>query len=56
MFFSFLQAKMCAPEKSAASQKFCVPERARSVMGAQFVQACLTLFILRVRRSAFLTA
>ena len=25
MFFSFLQGKMGAPEKSGASQKFCVP-------------------------------
>ena len=37
--FFFLQDKMCSPEKSGASQRFCVPERARSTLGAQFVQA-----------------
>lgn len=30
---------MCSPEKSGASQRFCVPERARSTLGLQFVQA-----------------
>ena len=39
MVFCFLQGKMCAPEKSGASQRFCPPERARSASGAQFVQA-----------------
>ena len=31
---------MCAREKSDASQRFWVPERARSASGAQFFQAC----------------
>ena len=43
MIFSFLQGKICAPEKSGASQRFCTPERAQSASGAQFVQACCKL-------------
>ena len=33
---------MWTPEKSDAFQRFCVPDRARSASGAQFVQACKT--------------
>ena len=39
MIFSFLQGKMCEPEKSGVSQGFCVPERARSSSGEQFAKA-----------------
>ena len=39
MFFSFLQDKMCGPEKSCASQRLCAYDSARSTSGAQFVQA-----------------
>ena len=35
---------MCSLEKSGASQKFYVPERAWSASGAQFVQACETTY------------
>ena len=30
MIFSFLQCKICAPEKSGASQRFGAPERAQA--------------------------
>ena len=37
MIFSFLQAKICTPEKSDASQGFCAPERARSTSSTIFL-------------------
>ena len=39
MVSSFLTDKMCVPKNSAVSQSFCLPECARSVTGALFVQA-----------------
>ena len=37
--FLYLQGKMCAPEKSGASKRLCLPESTRLASGAQFVQA-----------------
>ena len=53
MFFSFLQDKMCAPEKSGASQRFWVPEPARSTQGIQFVQACEAVTWMYSAKSLF---
>ena len=30
MIFSFLQGKICAPDKSGASQRICAPDRRRA--------------------------
>ena len=37
--FSFLQCKICTPEKSGAFQRFCMPEHVSSASDMQFVQA-----------------
>ena len=39
----FLQSKMCTPEKSGSSQRFCSPERVRLSSGAHFVQVCYSI-------------
>ena len=53
MVFSFLQGKMCASEKSAASRKFYAPERSRSASCAYFSQNWDTRGVFRTQSNIY---
>ena len=59
MFFSFLQGRLWAPEKSGASQRFCAPERAWPASEVQFLQACclsgIFIQVKNIKNFAFFT-
>ena len=43
LIFSFLQSKMCAPEKLCSPQRFYLSGRTQLASGAQFVQAWIVI-------------